>query len=843
VFFFCFVSANVMHVPRLQDNGQACPICREFYVDAFSTLCGHTFCFRCITRHLQHTGACPCCRQLLSSETLFPNLALDKLLHGLPKTYQVPPSAEASESSFHHSGLDHKGIPRELAEAAMGLPLEQLTPLLRIITDQHDRYMRDDSFISKAVLRDFLSRSWQLKKTTIDQLETEIHSIIADMSWVQNQSRSLEGGSAPPVRAGGAAPPFSFSAPAADNGDRKTVEAGNILPEHENAAKNGSIVRSNTSASMVAEMLSMWGIDQSVPQAHGKVEMKKKMLADQVDFQDVAIEKRRRAPDANESSCLDSQRGPDGGGRTAINNSEAIEPVFIAGVGKQSVDLAREVRDRMKQLRAHRSGTFHDRFTPPVCAPSFERAQQSPSVHSYADSRRRSILTQLSGLQNIYTQLRCNNIDDYQVHLHGTQTANSSETQGPALEQFSRTLSNFTIFDRLLVAGQFRQSGMRATTPSNAIISSIEFDVDGACFATAGVSKRIQIFDFRDVCGGVEYMGRPIHTMSSPSKISCLSYSKHTRNHIASSDYGGLIAVWDIEHNSVVAEFEEHGKRAWTVDYCRTNSKLLASGSDDGRVKIWSVEQEASVLDIDVRANVCCVQYGPRSAHQLAVGCADHNVHIFDLRKPSEALVALSAHRKAVSYVRFLESGNELVSASTDSTLCIWNTREVIGGSTRVDESYPRDNFLTRPSRILDGHSNDKNFVGLSVGAGDLIACGSETNEVFLYHKSCSQPLLSHKFSGDQQFLMHKQNACADGVPAQKNCAPSSSDSRQRATGQIRSNRVAQPRSVGRAMNESSSLHEHSQSKFISATCWRGKEHVLLAANSDGVIRVLQLME
>ena len=104
-----------------------------------------------------------------------------------------------------------------------------------------------------------------------DELEKEIHSIIADMSWVENQSRLLEGGSAPPVQAGGAAPPFSFSAPAAKNGDRKAVEADNILPEHENAAKIGSIVRSNTSASMVAEMLSMWGIDQSVPQAHGKV--------------------------------------------------------------------------------------------------------------------------------------------------------------------------------------------------------------------------------------------------------------------------------------------------------------------------------------------------------------------------------------------------------------------------------------------------------------------------------------------------------------------------------------------------------------------------------------------
>jgi hypothetical protein len=31
---------------------------------------------------------------------------------------------------------------------------------------------------------------------------------------------------------------------------------------------------------------------------------------------------------------------------------------------------------------------------------------------------------------------------------------------------------------------------------------------------------------------------------------------------------------------------------------------------------------------------------------------------------------------------------------------------------------------------VLEGHTNEKNFVGLSVNSGDgLIACGSETNE------------------------------------------------------------------------------------------------------------------
>lgn len=36
--------------------------------------------------------------------------------------------------------------------------------------------------------------------------------------------------------------------------------------------------------------------------------------------------------------------------------------------------------------------------------------------------------------------------------------------------------------------------------------------------------------------------------------------------------------------------------------------------------------------------------------------------------------------------------------------------------------------------RTFKGHTNEKNFVGLTVN-GEYIACGSETNEVFVYHK------------------------------------------------------------------------------------------------------------
>lgn len=63
-----------------------------------------------------------------------------------------------------------------------------------------------------------------------------------------------------------------------------------------------------------------------------------------------------------------------------------------------------------------------------------------------------------------------------------------------------------------------------------------------------------------------------------------------------------------------------------------------------------------------------------------------------------------------MSYVRYI-SPTEVVSASTDSTLKLW------------------DNRRCQLARTFSGHTNEKNFVGLS-SEGELVACGSETNEV-----------------------------------------------------------------------------------------------------------------
>nr|KAJ0185453.1 hypothetical protein LSAT_V11C900495390 [Lactuca sativa] len=187
----------------------------------------------------------------------------------------------------------------------------------------------------------------------------------------------------------------------------------------------------------------------------------------------------------------------------------------------------------------------------------------------------------------------------------------------------------------------------------------------------------------------------------------------------------------------------------------------------------WGV----SVGTIKTKANVCCVQFPPDSGNSLAFGSADHRMYYYDLRNTSRPLCTFVGHDKTVSYVKFIDSGT-LVSSSTDNTLKLWDLSEC---SSHVVDS---------PLQSFTGHVNVKNFVGLSVSEG-YIATGSETNEVFIYHKAFPMHAFSYKFN---------------------TIDPISGDE----------------------------VDDNEQ--FVSSVCWRNQSSVLVAANSMGDIKLLEMI-
>ncbi|XP_073525625.1 uncharacterized protein [Phyllobates terribilis] len=353
---------------------------------------------------------------------------------------------------------------------------------------------------------------------------------------------------------------------------------------------------------------------------------------------------------------------------------------------------------------------------------------------------------------------------------------NRNQRQFDSRGVFFDGLSKYARYNNLEVCGTARTGDFNN---SSSVIFSLSFDRDEEYFASAGVSKKIKIFDYQALCNESVDVHYPVAEMLNESKLSCICWNTYIQNYVASTDYDGIVKLWDASTCQEISKYTEHERRAWSVDFSRLDPTKLASGSDDCSVRLWSINERNSLCSIRNVANVCCVQFSPYSSNLLAFGSADYKIYCYDIRNANVPWCTLAGHEKAVSYVKFLDS-ETLVSASTDNTLKLWDLKQ----STAIG-------FSTDACKLtFKGHTNEKNFVGLSVADG-YISCGSETNEVFTYYKSLPMPITSHKFGS------------IDPVTGKHTDEPNG--------------------------------------QFVSSVCWRNKSQNLVAANSSGCIKVLKM--
>uniref|UniRef100_A0A7N0TQJ0 Uncharacterized protein n=1 Tax=Kalanchoe fedtschenkoi TaxID=63787 RepID=A0A7N0TQJ0_KALFE len=359
---------------------------------------------------------------------------------------------------------------------------------------------------------------------------------------------------------------------------------------------------------------------------------------------------------------------------------------------------------------------------------------------------------------------------------YGLHTDGKAQDETDRMGAFFEGLCKFARYSKFEVRGVSRSPEFNSAS----VIFSLSFDRDQDYFAAAGVSKKIKIFDYHSFFNLSVDIHYPVSEMANQSRLSCICWNPYIKNYLASADYDGAVKLWDAATGVDFSEYTEHRKRAWSVDFSQSDPTKLASGSDDYSVKLWSITQKKCLGTIKSHANICCVQFSPHSSNLFAFGSADYKAYCYDLRYPRSPWCTLAGHGKAVSNLKFVDS-KTLVSASTDNSLKLWDLSKTTHDGQSVNAC----------TLTFSGHTNDKNFVGLSVEDG-FIACGSETNEVFTYYRSLPMPITTHKF-GSVDPISGKETIEDNG-------------------------------------------------HFVSSVCWRKNSDALIAANSTGCIKVLQLV-
>ncbi|PWA73336.1 protein SPA1-RELATED 3 [Artemisia annua] len=196
------------------------------------------------------------------------------------------------------------------------------------------------------------------------------------------------------------------------------------------------------------------------------------------------------------------------------------------------------------------------------------------------------------------------------------------------INSFMDGICKYLTYSKLKVKADLNQVDLLS---SSNLVCSLSFDRDGEFFATAGVNKKIKVFEYDSILNGNHDIHYPVVEMGSGSKLSSICWNRYVKGQIASSNFDGVVQVWDVTRSQVFMEMREHERRAWSVDFSSADPKLLASGSDDGSVKLWNIYQGVTVGTIKTKANVCCVQFPTDSSNSLAFGSADHRIYYYDL--------------------------------------------------------------------------------------------------------------------------------------------------------------------------------------------------------------------
>lgn len=225
------------------------------------------------------------------------------------------------------------------------------------------------------------------------------------------------------------------------------------------------------------------------------------------------------------------------------------------------------------------------------------------------------------------------------------------------------------------------------TTAHENIVKDMEWTRDQKLL-TCAADRTIKLFDPYNT----RAESAPISSWLGSGAFTSLSHHR-SRNAFAAAS--SVISIYDLERHTAAPEVLKWPTSVDTITNVAFNyveTSVLASCSNDRSVVIYDLRTSTPVTKTVLSFACNRIAWSPMEAFNFAAASEDHNIYLFDMRKMDRALNVLKDHVAAVMDVEFSPTGEELVSASWDRTVRLWNR----------DRGHSRDIYHTkRMQRVM----------------------------------------------------------------------------------------------------------------------------------------------
>lgn len=247
--------------------------------------------------------------------------------------------------------------------------------------------------------------------------------------------------------------------------------------------------------------------------------------------------------------------------------------------------------------------------------------------------------------------------------------------------------------------GKFLQHAQNTLTGHDKKVTDVKFTPDGERLVSAS-SGMIKLWTRQ---------GEEIATFADQ-----YSFRFSPDSQIIATSSAGKLTLWD-RNGKFIRAIPAHEEILRDFRFS-SNSRLIATGSNDATAKIWTVEGKQIAVLEGHTGTVRSVNFSP-DGQLLATASNDQTVRIWQLTpgQPPTLLHTLTGHKGEVRHVSFSPDSQLVVTRSSDNTVKLWN----------------------RAGEILQTLTHEQNVYIYTVSFspdGNIIATGGKDNQAKLWN-------------------------------------------------------------------------------------------------------------